>query len=297
MKKSLVFVMAICMIMFWSVPVFAGVNDPVEKDEKGWIVLKVGVGSEGGIYNSVVRTEINKHLRAWKVRLDPVYGGSTKSMELMKSGELVSAIVQGNAPVQPDYEGMDLESFGSLHDEYIHFAGLQSGKINEFSDLTKEHTVAIGKMTGGSAMTWADFVRAVPKLKAVSTSTKSGTRARKALEGKKVDGWFAVTGLGDRSFKEASNQKGMFELFELDYGALKKFKFNGESVYKKENIDDDVYPGLFPGITNGSVQSWKMVAQFIVNTEWVDNNENLYEKIVKAVDAARPAILKKTDND
>ena len=286
------------LMIIWSGTAFADASATAKKNDKGWIEIPMGVGTKEGTTYDKCRMKINTFLKAWKIRLTPVYGGTTFSMEQLKSNEIAIALVQGNGPIQPKYVSMDLEGFGALHKEYVHFAVKRGGKLNEFSDLKKGFTVAIGKDTGGAAMSWADMVRLWPKVKGVSLSPKSGTRARKALGNGKIDAWFAVTGVPDGSFMQAAQEKdgrkSIYEIVEMDKMVLNNWEFNGEKVYEFEKLDDDVYPGMIDGM---SVKTVFMRAQIIGLTDWVDNNEALYEKIVAAIDKARPAILKMTEND
>lgn len=256
-------------------------------------VLKIGTGSENGVYSTVAAPLIRKNLKGSNLTLEIVPGGSRINLDRLKEKKIDLAIVQFDALIQSN---ADIATIGFLHDEYVHLVVSRDSKINEFTDLDKSHTVAVGPLDGGSRITWNNFVSLDKKYKKVPTSPLKNTRAITALESGEADAYFCVTGLRDKYLMKASEQK-KFRLAEIDAWAFNNLKYKKRKVYEFFNIDDDVYPGLMPSMFTRSVKSIKLSAVVVCLGEWADAHEKEFEYLAAAINNALPMIKRKTEND
>jgi len=248
--------------------------------------VKVGTGSSKGFYTTQAFPRIQQQAKSWNVKMEAVPGGSRINMKRLKDGEIQVAMVQFDAVI--DANDPNIVIIGFLHDEVIHALTLWDHKINEFSDVKKGTKVAIGKPTGGSALTWSVWVNAVKQLKDVETQPLAGTRALAALEAGDIDLWFSVTGMGDKYFRQANMSKKKFKLVEIDFGALNKLKYKNNPIYKEFEIESKYYPNLIKGMGDPDVLTVK--ACLVTTTDWADENEDVFEVISDAVIKARAGI-------
>ena len=189
----------------------------------------VGTGSSKGFYTTKAFPKIAQQTKAWSVKLEAKPGGSKINIKRLLAGEIQVAMCQFDAVIDADNSSIII--IGFLHDEVIHALTLWDHKINELSDVKKGHKVGIGKPTGGSALTWGVWASAVKQLEEVGTEPLQGTRAISALEAGDIDLFFSVTGMGDKYFKQANNNKKKFKLVELDFGAINKLKYKKTPIY------------------------------------------------------------------
>ncbi len=256
-------------------------------------VLKIGTGGKNGVYSTVAAPLIRKHLAGSDLTLKIVPGGSKINLSRLKKKEIDMAIVQFDALLQAK---ADMAIIGFLHEEYVHLVTSKKSKINEFTDLNKRHTVAVGPMDGGSRITWNNFISLAKKYKDVATSPLRNLRAINALESGEADAYFCVTGLRDKYLVEAAKKK-KFRLAEIDAWALNNLKYKKRRVYEFFKIDDDVYPGLMPSMLTTSIKSIKLSAVVVCLGEWADGHEDEFETLASAVSNALPSIKQKTQND
>jgi TRAP-type uncharacterized transport system substrate-binding protein len=255
--------------------------------------LKIGTGSENGVYSTVAAPLIRKNLKGSNLTLEIVPGGSKINLDRLKEKKIDLAIVQFDALIQSN---ADIAIIGFLHDEYVHLLVSRESKINEFTDLNKSHTVAAGPLDGGSRITWNNFVSLDKTYKKVATSPLKNIRALTALKSGEIDAYFCVTGLRDKYLMKASEKK-KFRLAEIDAWAFNNLKYKKRKVYEFFNIDDDVYPGLMPSRLSTSVKSIKLSAVVVCLGEWADAHEKEFETLATAVNNALPLIKRKTEND
>lgn len=250
-------------------------------------VVIVGTGSSKGFYTTKAFPKIAQQTKAWSVKLEAKPGGSKINIKRLLAGEIQAAIVQFDAVIDADNQSIII--IGFLHDEVIHAMTLWDHKINELSDVKKGHKVGIGKPTGGSSLTWGVWSKAVKQLSEVATEPLQGTRAISALEAGDIDLFFSVTGMGDKYFKQANNNKKKFKLVELDFGAINKLKYKKTPIYNQFEIEDKYYPNLIKGMGDPDVYTVK--ACLVTTVDWADENEDTYEVIADAVANSRQAII------
>jgi TRAP transporter TAXI family solute receptor len=249
--------------------------------------ILVGTGSSKGFYTTKAFPKIQQQAKAWEVNLKAKPGGSRINIKRLLAGEIQIAMAQFDAVL--DADNANLIIIGFMHDEVIHALTTWDHKINEFSDVKKGHKVAIGKPTGGSALTWSVWSGAVKQLADVETVPVQGTRAVAALESGDIDVFFSVTGMGDKYFKQANATKKKYKLVEIDFGALKKLKYKKNPIYNEFEIEEKYYPNLIKGMGDPDVLTVK--ACLVTTTDWADENEDAYEVIADAVAKARPGII------
>jgi len=247
----------------------------------------VGTGSARGFYTTKAFPRIADQTKAWGVKLEAKPGGSRINIKRLLGGEIQVAMVQFDAVIDADNQSLII--IGFMHDEVIHALTTWDNSINEFSDIKEGKKVAVGKPTGGSALTWDVWSKAVKQLEKVETLPLQGTRAIAALEAGDVDMFFSVTGMGDKYFKQANSNKKKFKLVELDFGALKKLEYKNNPIYNEFEIEDKYYPNLIKGFGDPDVFTVK--ACLVTTSDWADENEETYEIIADAVNAARPGII------
>lgn len=249
-------------------------------------VVKCGTGSKKGFYTTQAFPRIEQQAKAWGTKMKAVPGGSRINIKRLLDGEIHVAMVQFDAVI--DAANPNIILIGFLHDEVIHALTTWDNSINEFSDIKKGKKVAIGKPTGGSALTWSVWAAAVGQLKEVETVPVQGTRALAMLEAGDIDLFFSVTGMGDKYFKQANNNKKKFKLVELDFGALSDIEYKGKRVYNDFEIESKYYPNLKKGFGDPDVLTVK--ACLVTTSDWADENEDAFEAISDAVMKARPGI-------
>ena len=247
----------------------------------------VGTGSSKGFYTTKAFPKIAQQTKSWGVKLEAKPGGSRINIKRLLAGEIQAAMVQFDAVIDADNQHILIVGF--LHDEVIHALTMWDSSIDEFSDIKEGKKVGIGKPTGGSALTWDVWTKAVKQLQKVETVPVQGTRAIAALEAGDIDMFFSVTGMGDKYFKQANSQKKKFKLVELDFGALKKIKYKKNAVYHPFEIESKNYPNLIRGMSDPDVLTVK--ACLVTTTDWADENEDTFEVIADAVNAARAGII------
>jgi len=250
-------------------------------------VIVVGTGSSKGFYTTKALPKIAQQTKSWGVKLEAKPGGSRINIKRLLSGEIQVAMVQFDAVI--DADNPNLIIIGFMHEEVIHALTLWDHKINEFSDVKEGYKVGVGKPTGGSALTWDVWKGAVKKLEKVETVPVQGTRAIASLESGDIDLFFSVTGMGDKYFKQANNTAKKFKLVEIDFGALKKLKYKKTRVYNDFEIESKYYPNLIKGMGDPDVLTVK--ACLVTTADWADENEDTFEVIADAVNAARPGII------
>ena len=275
MRKALVSLLVMVFVLFSTTIIFA----------EG--TVKVGTGSKKGFYTTKAFPRIQQQAKPWGLQMEAIPGGSRINIKRLVDGDVQIAMVQFDAVIDADNPNIIL--IGFLHDEVIHALTTWDHKINEFSDVEKGHKVAIGKPTGGSALTWSVWAGAVGQLKDVETLPVQGTRAVSMLESGDVDLFFSVTGMGNKYFKQANMNKKKFKLVEIDFGALKKLKYKKNRVYNDFEIEKKYYPNLKKGMGDPDVLTVK--ACLVTTADWADDNEDEFEVIADAVAKARPGII------
>jgi TRAP transporter TAXI family solute receptor len=221
--------------------------------------------------------------------------GSMENLEKIASGDCDGGIVQSDAFVvyqknNPTAE-MKLERSGVLYPELVHLMCNKKAGISKISKLTVKHTVAIGPIGSGSAVTWQGFRLADPeRYGKVRTVPLSGERAlAKVADGTDVQCMMFTAGLKTQFVSEiAGAYADRVELVPTDDRDMKDIKDNGAQRYEYSEIPSRMYK--LNDCMRCGVDTIAVQALLVVNTAWVDENEKQYNKLLEAVRAALPGI-------
>lgn len=251
-----------------------------------------GVGKKGNTYDIVVGDNIAVQLMGSDIEFQKEhFAGSDKIVTALKNGDIDAGVVQFDSLIGKSFP---FQIVARTHDEFIHLLTLYNGKIKKVGDLLGK-TIAVGKVGGGTKITWRNFCDLDPKYKdKVATIPKSGSMALSDLESGKIDAILSVGGLRNGDMKRANKKKKTFKLIKVDDSQFNNLEVNDEKVYKFERIDDDVYPNLISG---SSVKTLTVPAIVIVSEEWIKNNEDYFDTFYDAVSDALPNIKKALIND
>lgn len=253
--------------------------------------VRLGTGRTTGVYYKVDALKISEQLQGTQLHLTPYpTSGTPEIISKIKSGELDAGIVQFNGLLGQDPNAIKM--IAKLHDEFVFILALKNGGIKSVKDLDKKTTLAIG--TGGSALTWSDFVNLDDGYKGIPTVPTSGALALADLNTKKIAAVMMVGGLKLGDMLRA-NQSKDYRLVKVDDANFNNLKFDGERVYEFDDVDDDVFPNL---ISWGSVETLKTKAVMVVSVKWIEQNgEEHFGQLFDAVNRAVPNIAKELVND
>jgi TRAP-type uncharacterized transport system substrate-binding protein len=227
--------------------------------------------------------------------------GSIENLQKLDKGECDAAIVQSDAfnlyLKQNAHSSLNLERGRVLYPEYVHFICNTNAGLSKITGLKKDQTVLIGPNGGGSAVTWESFKLADPaRYGSIPTLPIGGTRAAgKVQEGSDAACMFMVIGLKAPGISEindlARNSGDRLRLInaqDSDMPGVKDPK--GRIMYQEASIPGGTYPDLQHGMFSTAVSTITVDSIFVANSNWVDANAAGYEKLLKAVNAAMPAI-------
>jgi TRAP-type uncharacterized transport system substrate-binding protein len=255
--------------------------------------IKFGVGGKKGFYAKTAGPAIGSQLRGHGIKnIKYVPGGTPINIKRIISGELDIAIVQFDGIVG-DSSGM-FDVVGLLHPEFVHFIVKEGSEIGKIEDLTNKHTIAIGKPTSGTSVTWKTFCSLDAKYSKVATSPVSGSRALGKLASGEIDGVLFVSGLRGKTAMRANAKADAYKMVPVTDWDFNNKKVKGNPVYEFDKVDDDVYKGLISGM---SCKTIKVRAAVIVNVDWADENEDAFDALFESVTAALPGIMQKAKND
>src|SRR3954452_22650225 len=234
--------------------------------------------------------------------------GSLDNLARLDKGECDAAIVQSDAYgvylKQNSRSALNLEKGRVLYQEYLHFICNPQAGISKITQLTKNQTILVGPLGGGTSTTWESFKLADPKrYESIPTLPIGGLRAVNMVqEGSEAACMLFVTGLRSNQINEANqvalSSKGRLQLIATDDRDLLKVKDpKGRLIYSKATIPGGTYPGgLQPSsIMGSSVDTVAVDAVFVASTKFIDANEQTYNTLLRAVNNAVPAIKNKVE--
>jgi len=234
--------------------------------------------------------------------------GSLDNLAKLDKGECDAAIVQSDAYgvylKQNSRSALSLEKGRVLYQEYLHFICNTQTGISKITQLTKNQTILIGPLGGGTSTTWESFKLADPKrYDPIPILPIGGLRAVNMVqEGSEAACMLFVTGLRSTQINEANqvalSSKGRLTLVATDDRDLLKVKDpKGRLIYSKATIPGGTYPGgLQPSSLMGSsVDTVAVDAVFVANTQFIEANEQTYNTLLRAVNNAVPAIKNKVE--
>lgn len=258
----------------------------------GQTIFRLGTGKASGVYYRVDAAKIAQQLdqRYIKMEIIPEKNGTPELVEKIKRGEIDGAIIQFDGLVNESTDAIRVVN--SLHDEFFYMLTLKESKIDKVSDLTDKDTISIGM--GGAAMTWKNFCKEDSSYAKIPTVPTSGAVALSDLNGGKISAVVMMGGLKLGDIVRANEIKDKYKLVKVSDWSFDNLKFNKEKVYTFDKIDSDVFKNL---IGWGSLKTLKTKAVFVVSTQWVSENEDLFDKIYDAVARAIPNIQKELIND
>jgi TRAP transporter TAXI family solute receptor len=215
--------------------------------------------------------------------------GSLENLAKLDKGECDAAIVQSDAYgvyiKQNSKSALNLEKGRALYQEYLHFICNTQAGISKITQLTKNQTILVGPLGGGTSTTWESFKIADPKRYGmIPTLPIGGLRAVNIVqEGSEAACMLFVAGLKSGQINEANqvavNSKGRLALIAADDSDLPKVKDpKGKPIYTKATIPGGTYPGgLQPSSMFGSsVDTIAVDAVFVTNAAFIDANEQAY---------------------
>lgn len=227
--------------------------------------------------------------------------GSLKNLEKLDSGECDAAIVQADAYSlylkQHSRSALTLERGRVLYPEYVHLICNTNAGLSKITGLTKAQTVLIGPVGGGSAVTWESFKMADPdRYGSIPTLPIGGTRAAgKVQEGSDAACMFDVIGLkapGITAINDlaatSNNRLALINAQDSDMLGVKDPK--GRVMYQEGSIPGGTYHDLQHGFFSSSVPTITVDSIFVANSNWVDANADAYDRLLRAVNTAMPAI-------
>jgi TRAP-type uncharacterized transport system substrate-binding protein len=234
--------------------------------------------------------------------------GSLDNLARLDRDECDAAIVQSDAYgvylKQNSRSALNLEKGRVLYQEYLHLICNPQAGLSKITQLTKNQTVLIGPLGGGTSTTWESFKLADPKrYEPIPTLPIGGLRAVNMVqEGSEAACMLFVTGLRSNQINEANqvalSSKGRLQLIATDDRDLLKVKDpKGRLIYSKATIPGGTYPGgLQPSsIMGSSVDTVAVDAVFVASTKFIDANEQTYNTLLRAVNNAVPAIKNKVE--
>jgi TRAP-type uncharacterized transport system substrate-binding protein len=227
--------------------------------------------------------------------------GSMENLEKLDKGDCDAAIVQADAfnlyLKQNSHSSLNLERGRVLYPEYVHFICNTAAGLSKITGLKKDQTVLIGPAGSGSAVTWESFKLADPaRYGPIPTQPIGGTRAAgKVQDGSDAACMFMVIGLkaaGINDINDLARNSGdrlrLVNAQDSDMPGVKDPK--GRTMYHEASIPGGTYPDLQHGLFSTAVPTITVESIFVANSNWVDSNPVGYEKLLKAVNSAMPAI-------
>lgn len=228
--------------------------------------------------------------------------GSLHNLDMLLENGCDGAFVQSDAILVASDTNPRLisaiERSGVLYQEQAHLLCNRKSGIDAISDLTPNHKVAVGSSGSGSQVTWSAFVLANKKRYGdVKVDARDGMRALGAVvDGSQVQCMLSVASLGTSFMKNDAQAVGDHVLLAStdDSGMNRVAKDSrGNSVYAYSEIPAGTYPAIQPA---GRVYGTKAVgtltvdALFVTSLAWVNANEELNNKLLRAFASAGPEI-------
>jgi len=230
--------------------------------------------------------------------------GSLDNLDKLSNGQCDGAFVQSDAMLVYSSKNAKaisgMERAGVLYQEQAHMICNRKLDLGRMVNLNKSHTVAVGPDGSGARTTWDAFVLAdKARYSAVNTDSRSGVRALSAVaEGTQVQCALVITALNSSFMKNDAQQQGdnVVLVGTDDRDMTKTAKDDrGNAVYTYGEIPAGTYPKIQP---TGAVYGTKAIgtiqvdAIFVANTNWINNNETAYDKLLRSFAAAKPQIQK-----
>jgi TRAP-type uncharacterized transport system substrate-binding protein len=227
--------------------------------------------------------------------------GSMENLDKLDKGECDAAIVQSDAYnlylKRNSHSALTLERGRVLYPEYVHLICNTAANLSKITGLKKDQVVLIGPPGGGSAVTWESFKLADPaRYGSIPTQPIGGTRAAgKVQDGTDAACMFDVIGLKapginsiDDLAKSSNDRLRLINAQDSDMPSIKDPK--GHPMYEEAAIPGSTYPNLQHGFFSTSVPTITVESIFVANSNWVDANADGYDRLLRAVNMAMPAI-------
>lgn len=228
--------------------------------------------------------------------------GSLDNLTRLTRGECDGAFVQSDALLVFSSTNATaistVERAGVLYDEHAHLVCNRKSGVDRVTDLTSKHAVAVGPDGSGARTTWDAFVLADAKrYKPVRIDARSGPRAFAAVaDGTDVTCALWVGALGAASMKNDASSRGdqvvLAATDDWDMGKVAKDN-KGQPVYGYSEIPAGTYPKIQPGGAMWGTKPVKTItvsALFVSNVNWISQNEQAYDRVLRAFSSAQPAI-------
>ena len=180
---------------------------------------------------------------------------------------------------------LTLERVDVLYDEYVHlYCNRESGidEVGDLEDNSGKFTILTGKNGSGSQVTWRNFIIEDDDYgpEHVAQLPLGGARARtKVKAGIDAQCALYVAGLNSSFMKKVEELSQWVRLVDVDDG-----DFNdtvdpaGNRVYTFKTIPEKTYPGLIDAVF--SLDTVAVKAVLVVTGEWIDTNEDAYDRFI-----------------
>lgn len=230
-----------------------------------------------------------------------VTGGSMDNLERLSQRECDAAIVQIDAYLvyqeRHAQNRLELKRPQYLYDEFVHMVcarDAELGRVQDLLDKPQDHAVLVGNPGSGSASTWRSFGLLESGYTSAPTRELGGKAAVESLLNGDTSCMMMVTGLNSPFAREVDGQGARLQLIEVDDPAFRKAKFAGDRIYARQAIPASTYPGLQGG---EKVTTVSVGAMLVVREDWAAANPPAHEALVRAIQAAQPAIKKRVNSN
>lgn len=260
---------------------------PIAEANAQTVPLRLCTGGTSGKYYAV--GNMFKSGLQGKVEVDNrISAGSDNSLRKMEAANnpngCDAAIVQADALAwyNSTYKGnlLRIERVTTLYPEYAHLICNRESGISKIKDFygTKGKKIAIGKPGSGTAITWANFVKAEKRYETIEISDIEGTLALNRMRNNDISCILYVAGLGTPTMAKINDEnKGELKLVPLNDGDLTNAKDEkGRPVYRWTKIPGGTYKNIQDGTFSTSVDTIAQDAVLIVNADWVEKNDRGY---------------------
>lgn len=259
-------------------------------------VLRICGGKDGGMYDRAANY-MDKYLKDVADVVVLKTKGSMDNIDGIVNDVCDAAFTQRDALIVAGQKSGEvlaaLDVAGNLIAESAHLVCNKEAGISKMWQLTKDHTVAVGDMGGGSWVSWQALALKSPKTyKPIGTDTRSGLRALKAVESGEVTCAWNIVGEGASLYTSFDGQAlgDKIQLVRTDDTDLKAVKdLKGKPFYDFGSLSGKIYQRLAPSgvFSYDDVGVMKIQSVMVVKTDWIAGNEAAYERVLQALTRAR----------
>lgn len=257
-----------------------------------WAASQIAVQTKGSVIVTPVAT-----------------AGSLDNLAKLDNGTCTAAIVQSDSvnvyKARNPTSQLSIEVAAPLYQELLHLFCNKAANLSKITGLNKDTTVLVGPNGSGSSVTWDSLKLSDPaRYGVVPTLPIGGLRAINRVKLGEADAacLLSVSGIKSPALMElngvAATTKGVIELIPANDSDLLKLKSpgkNGKPIYQPASIPSGTYPALQTGVFGSSVATVSTTAVFVVSGTFIDDHAADYDKLLRGVNGALPAIHNRVD--